>query len=164
MGVSTEIWRARIGGFLPVARRLSASQPRESSTAKRSFRTYKRPSKDSRTHHLSIIFLFCLLILSVVCLSRRGDPERILTHVGFDFAAMNALVLYMDKSHRNKQSSGQERLTICLRFVLFALLLLCGDVESNPGPNGKDSPVSIFVFHHWIRNHLMQIFVFFHLP
>ena len=37
---------------------------------------------------------------------------------------------------QDKQAPGS-RLTMSLRLAMFLLLLVCGDVESNPGPNDK---------------------------
>ena len=82
--------------------------------------------------------LFCLLALLLACVSSPLDPLGDIRRFGGDLVLVNATVLYLGldvTKATGTAATWQERLTLGLRLVLFVILLLCGDVECNPGPD-----------------------------
>ena len=149
MGVSIDVWRARVGAFAPIMNKLSLNLKTVWPQRKR-HRANKRRMKDPSIRHVSIEVFVCLLFLLITSLSRRQGPslKDIPDHVfdTFQLTLNGAMKVYLAIClHGERQRTLQGKLTMALRLVLFVILLLCGDVESNPGPGPVDVSTCIQV-------------------
>ena len=146
MGVTTDIWRARIGAFAPIMSMIS-SKPRRISSQKKRYRVYKKPVKEPSTQGVTVeILLFIILLLAMHFLSRHCPMTGIREDVFNPHTAKGVIMMYLAVSlHRDRpvtMVTWQEKKIRTIQLVLFTILLLCGDIESNPGP-GPDN-VSTF--------------------
>ena len=136
MGVSTEIWRARIGSFLPVVRAFSTRDSRERFQRLRR-RLYKCPPNQPQTNQVTkeILRPF-ILLLGVLTFSLHTSMLHI--QIGGNFHTILAVtgVLWYIGMYRG-QKEQQPKLSLELGLAICCLLLICGDIESNPGPKDQ---------------------------
>ena len=143
MGVSTDIWRARIGAFLPIARKMSSRERPVGLPSRSRRRACRKPKEKPKTQHSSIMAMFSMLLILLLgasCFDRQLRTRE--THVTvLDFMAVTSLLVHIGTSRMNNKI--QEKLAMTIQFIIFllSLLLLCGDIESNPGPKGTVSIV-----------------------
>ena len=154
MGVSIDAWRARIGAFAPVMSKLS-SRPKRVWPRRKQPRAHKQRPNDPPWCHVSIKILVCFLFLLLTCLSRRRGPVKdIRDHVfdAFQLTLNSAMKIHLAVClHGDRQRTLQEKLTMALHLLLFVILLLCGDVESNPGPGPADVSISLLDPFHFAK-------------
>ena len=149
MGVSIEIWRARIGAFAPIMSNIS-SKPRRIWPQKRRHRVYKKRKDESPTHHSSIAIIVCFifLLIGIAFVKRqldRFDADIQLSINGIFAANETAVMEVMCLGvffQEQTWKTWQEKMTMALCLLLLLVLLLCGDVESNPGPGHVPDTVS----------------------
>ena len=149
--MSIDIWRARIGGFASIMMMIFSTRK---NTSKRD--NGDRPRKDRQTRHKGLLdeltthnatagVLFCLIFyFSINLISCQRNPMALIIppYTNLVLLALHgAIVMYTGVylSNGKIRTSRQYKMTIALRLVLFMILLLCCDVESNPGPGPADS-------------------------
>ena len=165
MGVSIEIWRARVGAFAPIMSKIS-SKPRRFWPQKKRYRIYKKRKDESPTHNVSIAVLVCFMfiLIGIAFVKRRLD--RIDADNHFQFSSNGILaanetvvkaVMFLDVfQHGQTWKTWQEKLTMALCLLLLLVLLLCGDVESNPGPGPVPDTVSSTNSPNTLNTHAMS--------
>ena len=136
MGLSTEIWRARIGAFLPIARKMSSCQKPVASLRKRRRRIYRRPEGKPKTNHaIMATVILLLLLLAAYCFNHSPHVQRVgIPLHTVESTALNIVIMYIGI---NNKVQGIQTTPLQSIVFLLLLLLLCGDIESNPGPKDQ---------------------------
>ena len=119
---------------LPTSCCQAICQPRENQTStKTAFQDLQTPSREPhhspRLSHFDDLS-FCEPFIYLQPWQGCGTYKTRLSYL----SRVTGIVTFIGISKEHTRQTWRERLTFGVSTVLFLLLLICGDVESNPGP------------------------------